>query len=288
MRGTSKGVEAFEKEIRLTRKLAGTEAAIARLSVGSDAGLIGSERYVRLLSDIAVENTSTENAERAIALVYLDDPSVFEPAMLHGAFREALAKSMVELGLPKLALPLIEEGVDASDDTVLEVVEALLDQKAHREALAALGTLEASPKKTELFRRAMHLAGHTSDDLLSGAETENGTSTADNMRVARNAAASRGDYAGALIHALNLLETTGDPSDAEQTAMLALQAGETELPQKALDVLSREDPLRLSGLELLFREREPDSFQTNQVTIQNYLSTIDEEISLIEGMLNDG
>ena len=292
MIGTETAEKAFEFEVRLLDRAASRDEAIALLSYGVEAGLFPQDRHVSLLSSIVSEPTIND-LSRPLALIYLDDPGRYESALEQPGFRRALIQSMARLGLPSLAKPIFRSE-DAGDSSIVAPLsQAYLDADDPREALELANHLPEGPEKHRLIGAALLANGQAGQAKGHLAASAADIAADEDERLARlenhiRGALADGDLETALNAAAQQLMIAQDPDLAERAALLALEAGHSEIPPPVVEVLQEKDRQRLAGLELLFAGPLNESAVEDPTAVASYLESLDAEMALIEELLGDG
>ncbi|MEM1343270.1 MAG: hypothetical protein AAGI34_01670 [Pseudomonadota bacterium] len=155
--GTSLGERAFLAEVRLSAQALGRDVGLDLLAHGHAVGLIGEAGYgkaVRLLSGL------DDDTSEPLALAYERTPERYASAMGQAGFRQALALSYADIGLPEraeatlaptdpieplLARALADAYVEAGQPSDARRLAALLPEPEARAALQARA-LEAEGK----------------------------------------------------------------------------------------------------------------------------------------------
>ncbi len=288
---TSEGQRAFEMEIKLANRVQSHGESMTMLSHGVDTGLVDEDRQFELLSEVITDPTSEPDAQ-PLAFLYLNDPEKFAPALTQPGFRTELARSMIDLDVPRLAVDVLAEEDFADVDLTLRLAEALEESGDVRETMDVLAKLPESAEKSRLLASTLRSSGEPTQAVsyLDRALPEaTGTNAEIELLMSKaEAAQEAGDLATALDTLVDLFEIAPDPERAQEIAMIALASGRSGIPESVRSHLAENDPTLLAGLEPLFgASTVPGDFDTPEA-IDGYLERLNAEETAIQELLNDG
>lgn len=290
--GTEIGQKAFELEVRLHDRTGTRGESIALLAHGVEGGLYPEDEQYALLSDI-VTTPSDDGLSSPLAVLYMENPDRFAPALALPGFRRGLAQSMAALGVPALATEVLTTQDYTDADLAETIAQSFLDADDPRQAIEIAGQMPEGIAKDTLLGRALMQAG-----MLDRAQAHMSTADArrdtpadlpiETLDQQMQAALSAGDISLALSTRKKAFDIAPDLDGADELAMLALEAGEDALPDQAVQFLEQQDPERLEALNAMFRPTiEADDLESPE-GVADYLKSLDAEESAIRGMLTDG
>lgn len=281
-RGTAEGQRAADLEVRLTDRLRGRTKAMDLLTLGLALGNFTEESFTKTLSTL-IEGAD-EAGRNSIASIYLEDREAFGPALQDARFREVLAKSLIELGLPSQAAGLFD-AKEVPENVGLSLAEGFLAVGDARAAVTVIADLKESPERERLRRAAMALLGEpVADENLAAKEKP---SKARLIAMGR-AAIAAGDMDRALELTLQRLTESPDVETAETAALIALAAGEKAIPPSASAILQDGSPELHTRLTTLFSEPPAAMDPKDPTTAAAFLKRLDAEIAVMEDVLEDG
>ncbi|MEM0987303.1 MAG: hypothetical protein AAGK00_00375 [Pseudomonadota bacterium] len=282
MRGTRTGADAFERQARL-RLLSGTEQdTLAFVNAGIEDGLYPEESHAELLAGL-VSGAALDGLPRPLALIYMDAPDSYEDAIARAPFRRAVIRSMADIGVPDLAKDIIEPGDLDVSAVAVPLAQSFLEAGNPRDALDVAQEMPAGAEKDALLAAARAQLGQ--DQPVIAARPNLPVSV---LEAKRDAAIADGRVEDALTAALDILSQQPAVDRAENVALLALRAGAPALPDAAAEIIGAESPGRLATIAALFNPVTVDPDDENPAAVTGFLNSIDAEISLIEGYLEDG
>jgi hypothetical protein len=290
--GSKIGQEAFELETRLQDRVGTRRAVIGLLAHGVEVGLYPEDQQYALMSDI-VTRPSDDEFSSPLAVLYMDDPERFKPALTLPGFRRELAKSMAALGVPKLAADVLEASDYADAELTETIANAFLQADDPRQAIEIAGQLPDGRTKEALLGRALMQTGMLEQaqvHLAAAGAVHDGEvdPTTEILDQQVSAALSAGDLSTALAAREKSFDNAPDVEGAEELAMLALEAGRETLPAQAASFLADENPARLDALNAMFQPELEDVDLQSPEKIADYLERLDAEESAILEMLSDG
>ncbi len=291
-RANGLGAKAFELEARLFARMARRDETIELLSHAVEAGLYPGEAHVALLSELATE-PGMQELSRPLGLIYLEDPKRYEPALAQVGFRRALIHSLAELGVPVLASPVVQPGDLKDPFTATALAESYLRTDQPREAIELAQSLPDGPDKDRILGEALLASGQVQQaqthlPQADALRSEDGGSNVAALREHITGALNSGDVEAALAASELLLLASPSAANAEQVALLALEAGQREVPQAAAGALEMLAPERLAAIETLFTSVPQGTDANDPKAVAAYLERLEAEMSMIEGMLGDG
>jgi len=291
-RGTPLGAEAFTLEVRMRARSGPREVALGLVEFGVAQGLLPPEDRPALLAEL-VGGELYDDLERPLAMSYLDDPDRFAPAMTEPGFRQALVRSMIDLGVPTLAPPLLQTSDRGDGRLMADLAAALLDAGEPELSMEYAANVPDPALRARLRGEARLAMGKAApdapvyDDLPISEEEKSAYRLAGVDRRYRDAMA-RGDVETAIDAAELKMALAPSTAAADQLAMTALEAGREKVPAAVQTYLEKEDPGRLQALAGLFGATTDPMIVTDQAEAEALIEEIDAEITMIEEMLGDG
>ncbi len=291
MTDTADGQRAFELEIKLANRAQSHGESMNLLSHGVETGLVEETRQYALLTEVITDPAAEADAD-PLALHYLDDPDKFAPALVQPGFRTELARSMIDLAVPRLAVDVLAEEDYADPHLTLQLADALVEAGETREAMEVISKLPDGAEKTRLLASTLRSSGEPEqavshlDDALpvtSGTDDE-----IDLLKIKAEAAQEAGDLNAALDALEEIFAITPTADRAEEIAMLALAAGREGLPKSVRTHLEQNSPAVLSSLEPLFGAGQAPAKFDSPESINGYLKRLNAEETAIEELLNNG
>jgi len=227
-----------------------------------------------------------------LAVTYLENPDKFNELLEQTAFRKEIARSMIDLNIPRLATDFLRP--EDFDDTqfVLDLSRALISSGDSREAVDVVNSLPDGSVKSKLLAETLLLNGAPEQAIgyLDNALLH-ATDTAERSEILLNkaqAARSSGNEAVELEALEGLFSLDPTIERAHDIAMLALNQARSTIPTAVREFLIESSPEILSNIEPLF---ENGGIQKNLETpdaIDTYLKQIDTEEMAIQELLSNG
>ena len=289
-RGTDLGEEAFDRLARLVAGSASREAVVRVLEEGLSAGMVPQDRYIALMTALTVQDNLP--GTRPLALVYLDAPERFDPALKRTGFRRAVMQSLIDEGLAGLARDLAQPEDFADAPLAESMALGFLSYGDARAALDVGAQMPEGAERAQVLGLALAATGQTAQALP---HLRTATEAPDRPAKARLAAAqalsaaamSEGDASEALAGAEQAYALAPSEALAEQRALLSL---ETAPENGAAREAALADPSLQPDLALLFDGRRapvpgPDA---GPGALDRYLEGIQAEAEVIAELLNDG
>jgi len=270
-RGDRLGADLFAAEVKLVAAASGKADALDLLDYGLAAGLISPAARERVLA--AISSGRTDDADAVpLAVLYHARPGRFETALTDSGFREALARSYAEIGVPYLAVNILDPG-DLSDRNLAAVLaRAALEG---RDSVAARWLLETASGSFVQQAGLEALAAMPAPGPMS--PPDGVTANDDDSSTEQQASAARS-------------KTLGPDATIEAAAVAAigaLDAGAPEIPKTAFDRLAAENPEVANALARAFPGAD-DPGRVPSPTDTAYLEQLDDELTALGGLLHDG
>ena len=289
-KGTEKGALAFELEARLASEFASREELVQLLTHGVATGLLPEESQAALMTDLIAAPAQT-GSDQPLALAFLEQPNRFRYALEEKGFRKSLARSMAEVGAPSLAKPILKDG-DLDDlPTTLAMIDSYIDVGQTQDAFDLAATLPEGPEKRHAQAAAMLASGQLDGAgklLLAQDDNADEDRRSGLLKKLKRAAVAAGKPQLAVQSAEAILAHQNDADLAQQSAILALEAGHESMPEHAARVLLAEDAEAFAAMDLLFRPVTDETAATDAETVSNYLTEMDAEMAVIRELLEDG
>lgn len=289
-RGTPRGSDAFELEMRLLDREVQQEEMIDEVSLGVELGLLASDRHAPLISSLVSQPAMAE-LSRPLGLIYLENPERFGSAMEQAEFRRALARSLAGMGAPELAAEVLRNGDLDQQTTAVELAQAYLEAGLPREAMETARAITSEQQRARIQAEALLQSreAETADPILAGlmaADPDEANRALWEQQI--ETALADGDMDRALSGAEMLHRLEGNAASAERVAMFALDAGRDAIPDEARSTLEAEAPGRLAALEVLFAPAVQDLAAGEAGDVSAYLEQLEQEMQTIEGLIGDG
>ncbi|MEO1493828.1 MAG: hypothetical protein AAFV19_16870 [Pseudomonadota bacterium] len=288
---TKEGQRAFELEVKLANRVQSHGESMQLLSHGVETGLVEEDRQYELLTEVVTDPASDPN-DQPLAFHYLEDPSKFEPALAQPGFRSELARSMMDLVVPRLAMDVLQPEDFEDTDLALSLANALVDAGAEREAMEVIAKLPDGSEKSRLLAETSLNSGNPDQAVAHLEEALPDISDASAQIEALLSKADAAQLAGDTPTAISALEEVFQltPSDdlAKDIAMLALADGRNDMPAQVREHLAAESPAVLAGLEPLFGLTGPPADLTTPEGVDGYLERLDAEEAAIQELLTNG
>lgn len=291
-RGTDIGAEAFALEVRLSARFGAREPALDLVDFGVAQGYLEPEDRPKLIADL-VGGELYAQLERPLARSYLDDPSQFEPALREPGFRQALAASMIDIGVPTLAPPILRAEDRQNAKLMTKLAAALMDAGAAEVAERYLKDVPDVQQRERMATEIRLSMGKSApdqpvyDELPIGDE-DKAAYRLSGVEQRLDDAIARGDWKTAQQAAELKMALAPSIDAAEQLAVTALQAGGDKVPAATEEYLKKENPARLRALATLYAPNIDPRTVADRKMAEDLVDSIDAEISLIEEMLGDG
>lgn len=252
-RGTSAGSEAALLEAAYWAESGDIDAAVMLLQAAARDTSSAEAARLRAIGVLAKAFSSDDPALHVAALrAYLDNRAFLEGARReHAILRREAAEKALDLGVPNVALRLLEEE-DAGEVTPQSArlrAGAALQAGRPETVVAIVAPFSTEPGFARLLYQAQMEAGDHHSAIATAASLAD-----DDQRPALTAAAawraSEWRTAAAAYRRINPLAVTGE--QARKFALSAYMAGETVMPAAAEAVLQRELPETHEAVKLLF------------------------------------
>lgn len=286
-RGTDLGARAFELEARLSVSAEGRDQLVSMISEGTRSGLLPSDRQASLMTAL-LDDPLEEEASRPLGLIYLEEPEKFAPALKQEAFRHAVVRSLLELALPSLAMPLLNDKDKMDHGVAAPVARALLSEDDPRTAMELVQHLPDGPSKAALVLAVQAVSGSsvepTSDVLQAGTSADQIIA----LETVLDRALVDGDAGKAIDASRELLTLDPGVDRAEQYALLTLMSGSSNLPPEAQKILEAEDPAKVERLKTFFRPLPPRRADLNVDDASQAVEQLNQEMELLEALISDG
>lgn len=288
-RGAPFGEAAAVLEARLFSRRATRQQTLDKLTAAVEAGTLPSESFTPVMTSLIVD-PYLAGSSKPLAEIYIEEPEKFDEALSQDGFRHAVIRSMVDLGVPTLAKPLLRDADLKDPDLIEALAGSFLTEAFPEEALDLAKHLPSGLAQNQITAAALldsgrpelaapYLSGSTGD-----ATPADGTYNAllsEQFRVALG----NGDIALARETLDRLLDVEPTTENAELAILLALESAEENPPQVAREILQNQDPERLAQLEQLF---EGASSDLDSAAMGQFLEETRAETQMIKEMLSDG
>ena len=291
-RGTPIGAKAYTLELKMVARNESRDKVLDALDFGVSQGFLPVAERPELLATLLNGDLYRE-LQTPLAVSYLDDPDRFSGALALTGFRQALATSMIDIGVPTLAVPLLTEDDRRNQELMVQLASALLDTGAPEAAAEIAVSISDGPVRNRLLSEAGSppdignaLNRQPLDLPISDKEKAEYRLTAIEQRF--RSAMTRSDYDAAMREAELKMAVAPSSESAVQLAMTALQAGRGKTPSAVATYLQETDPDQLRAIDGLFAAETDPAGVRDQAAAKLLVETIDKEISLIEEILGDG
>ena len=292
--GTPLGAKAFGLEARLFSRNASLSKTISFLSDATEIGLLDPAKHTELLSEL-VSSGDEKDETTPLAIAYLEDPATLNGHLDQAPLRRALVTSLAEVGLPAMAQTLLRDGDLTEEQVALALADAFLEADDPREAVVVLSEAPISSLQRGLLGRAFLDLGDAerAASMLSAAlegdiRDPDVRSDIVNAKLAAERQTERTQ--DALDTALQLLGDEAEQQVAVQTAFMALDAEEGNVPDAVRGILEQGDASELDTLDDLFRLNgsSAGSDMLSDGGVEQYLQDLEAGERAIREVLNDG
>jgi hypothetical protein len=300
-RDTPLGERAFRREVELTGRHLGTNAAFELLAYGYAGRVIGETAYHDALAALGA-SVSEKPDNTPLALVYEADPQRFARTLEDPDLRLALARSYFGLGAPALGEAVLRP-VDLEDAALLgDLARSHLEIGATEAADRIARKLPQGPARAAIDAGVALARGDAQGALskltAAGAPADQRARSAwaagdwpasvlalEEAIVARASGAEQSSAANAGLSESG--EALPGATLAARLALAARNAGSGAVPPEALS-LGENNPSLKAGLQAIFAQSGSDLADRSPAAIATYLETVSAEARLFEEILNDG
>ena len=223
-RGTGRGRAAFLAEAKLRAAALGLASALDLLALGRDWGHIDEATHSQVTASLVGEAPRQDTGE-PLALLYSQAPARYSAALNEPGFRTALARSFLDIGLPRRAEAVLESADLTDPSLTLDLARAYVQSGSGDDALRFAAALPASKARAEVEAAALEALGNPAEALAKLLAADAGLP----KDIARLAWAAE-DWPQA---AKSLAEINALSEDPEIAARLALAAQRAGLPSPA-------------------------------------------------------
>ena len=285
-RGFPEAEEAILREARLLDAEQRRDQSLDVLDFGSEMDLVSQSAYIDGVAR-AGQTPALAGSNRPLALIYLEQQNDLEPAMEQTAFRKAVARSMMDIGVPGLAADVLRPE-DYSDAALVTALADSMTRSGEPEtALVLADRLPAGPVR-ERVKGEAHFALGAADTALP--LLANGADRPKETRAHRiDAALQVGDWSTALTGLSEQLADEATTATATRLALVALQSGAETIPEDAATFLTQNDPDRLAGLEALYGPSVDVTTGPPSVPgVLDYVDQVSRELNAARELLDNG
>ncbi len=288
---TKDGQRAFEMEVKLANRAQSQEMSMDLVSHGVAAGLVDESRQYELMTEVITDPDAEADAQ-PLAMTYLDDPERFQPALELAGFRKELARSMIEMSVPRLAAEVLRAEDFSDAELSLKLANALVSSGADRAAMEVIAKLPDGPEKSRLLGDSFLSRGQPDKAMAhfdrAIPEIKDQDETLAVLEIKAKAARDAGDMAAALSANEEIFKRAPTIERAQQIAFLALAEGWESLPDAVSSHLAESAPDVLAGLEPLFGNSDSGPDLESATAVETYLQELDAEEKAIQELLNNG
>ncbi|MEO1599535.1 MAG: hypothetical protein AAFU49_03540 [Pseudomonadota bacterium] len=278
-RGTDLGARAILAEASLRAAAFGRAEALDLLALARSDGTLDAARHAQAVQEFSLAGTDATD-EEPLGLLVQRDPERFAGALQEPAFRTALARSYLEMGLPGRAEDVLQTGDLVGDELVSELARAYLSGARPGDAERVALLIEDPKVGAEIEAGALAARDAPAEGLALLRAADAGTPEL-RARLAWEAE----DW-GSAAEALQMqLAETPDPKVAARLALALRRAGSDAASDRS--AFAAGDP-RLTDAMTSLASDTPAQFDPNTAGVARLLEEMRAETAAIREMLNDG